>query len=105
MELAGKVVSGSPEVAESHRSVVKHVDRRERRTHRAITGCAVFRRKTGQGIVVDDTALQPLHEIERRANNLSIVAIAEGPRRRDRALLKRPKHAIFAVDRVSRWHQ
>jgi hypothetical protein len=105
IELASKIVSGLAEIAEPQCLIIKPVDGGERGAHRAEQFGALFAREARRRKIVENAAVQPFHEIERRTDNLPIFAIAVGFGRRNGSPLQCREHAIFTVDRMRRRHQ
>jgi hypothetical protein len=104
-ELPREIIAGLPEVGKAERLIVERVNRRERRAHRAEERRALLFLEPGRREIVEDPPVQPFHQIERRAEDLAVLAIKIWLRRRHAAPLQGAEHAIFAVDRMRRRHQ
>ena len=100
VDLPLEVVPGTPEIAKAdvfgaHRMHRRHGVGDSHPEGRALCGIGL-----GQGAIREDAALDPLHQVERRADHVGIVAVEN--RRGDRHVcrMQRLDNAVFAVDRV-----
>ena len=57
-----------------------------------------MRRRIGQGVVVEDAAVQPVHHVERRAHHLPPGLEEQRRRHRHVGVGKRPDDPEFAID-------
>ena len=99
-DLALEIVSGAAEIAETDLIGLHRMELRQCLGHAEIEATPLGGRETGQGGIMEDAALQPLHQIERRAERLGIGMEEHGARHRHIRLRQRLKHTELAVDRM-----
>ena len=105
LDLPAKVMAGPAEVAEPDRLGTNGVERRQRVGHRQDDGAALAGLEPRHSAVVEHAPLEPLHDIERRADQLRVLAIEDHARNRDGRPAEGAEHADLTVDRMRRGQQ
>lgn len=96
--LALKIVAGPAVVAETDLVGTDSMQFGHRFGHAEIDAASLRRDEARQRTVMEDATIQPLHQVERRAERLGAVVIEHRPRHRDIGRCERFKHAELAVD-------
>src|ERR1700728_4888099 len=104
-QLPSKVVARPPIVGQANLVQIETVNSRHGPSHSVVDRPSLVRLEPGRAELIEDPALQALHQIERRAYHLTIRAILQRCGHGDRATVQRAEYAKFAVNGVGRWHQ
>ena len=102
MDLAGEVVAGPAVVAEADGAGVHGVQAREHEVHRVEERGALGRSHSGQVRLDHEPAVHVLHDVERGADDVRVLAERIGPWHRDVGAPERGDDAVLAVHRMRR---
>ena len=97
-DLALEIVSRTAVIGKADLVGLHGMELRQRLGHAEIDAAALLRREIRQGRVLEDAAVEPLHQVERRAQRLVVVMEQDRTRHRHAGRRQGLQHAIFAID-------